>query len=135
MDELLLALKNVSEQLVPIFGAVALIFLCIVLNKIAKLIEEITNIVKGLDPTLRLVDQSIEKVQAPLDTVVKFSHSLDKVHDKTSETLTRVAGAATENLNSLADNMNALKAKVADKTGGAAESFEAEPEVEVKSEG
>ena len=79
MDELLLALKNVSEQLVPIFGAVALIFLCIVLNKIAKLIEEITNIVKGLDPTLRLVDQSIEKVQAPLDTVVKFSHSLDKM--------------------------------------------------------
>ena len=57
--------------------------------------------VKGLDPTLKKVDQSIEKVQAPLDTVVKYSHSLDKVHDKTSDALDKAADFANENIDNL----------------------------------
>ena len=39
MDELIIALKNVSEQFLPILGAVALIFLCILLKKVWKLID------------------------------------------------------------------------------------------------
>ena len=101
MDDLLLALQNVSEQLLPILGAVALIFLCILLKKLGELIDSITATVKGLDPTLRLVDKSIEKVQAPLDTAVKFSHTLDRVHDKTEETIGKVADFASENLDSI----------------------------------
>ncbi|MBQ2583408.1 MAG: hypothetical protein II577_05865, partial [Erysipelotrichaceae bacterium] len=33
--------------------------------------------------TIDLVDQSIEKVQAPLDTVAKVSGTVDKAHDAT----------------------------------------------------
>ncbi len=117
MDELLLALSNVSNQVLPIAGAVALIFLCIVLNRVWKLIEAITVTVKNLDPTLKLVDQSIEKVQAPLDTVVKLSHSLDDVHDKASESIERLSQKASEN----ADN---LKSFVQEKLNKAEESVE-----------
>ncbi|MBE6122617.1 MAG: hypothetical protein IJ130_10310 [Solobacterium sp.] len=117
MDELLLALSNVSSQVLPIAGAVALIFLCIVLNRVWKLIEAITVTVKNLDPTLKLVDQSIEKVQAPLDTVVKLSHSLDDVHDKASESIERLSQKASEN----ADN---LKSFVQEKLNKAEESVE-----------
>jgi hypothetical protein len=108
MDDLLLALQNVSQQLIPIPGAVALVFLCILLRKIVALVEGITATVKGLDPTLRLVDKSIEKVQAPLDTVVKYSHTLDKVHDKTAETFGKAVDFAS-------DNIDNLKEFVADK--------------------
>jgi uncharacterized protein YoxC len=101
MDALLLALQNVSEQLLPILGAVALIFLCIFLKKLSELIESITATVKGLDPTLRLVDKSIEKVQTPLDTVVKYSQSLDRVHDKTAEAFGKAADFASENIDNL----------------------------------
>ncbi|MBQ6489639.1 MAG: hypothetical protein IJI75_10455 [Solobacterium sp.] len=103
MDELLLALSNVSSQVVPIAGALALIFLCIVLNRLWKLLEAITATVKNLSPTLKLVDQSIEKVQAPLDTVVKLSHSVDDVREKTAESIARIANntaESTENLKS-----------------------------------
>ena len=117
MDELLLALSNVSNQVLPIAGAVALIFLCIVLNRVWKLIEAITVTVKNLDPTLKLVDQSIEKVQAPLDTFVKLSHSLDDVHDKASESIERLSQKASEN----ADN---LKSFVQEKLNKAEESVE-----------
>jgi hypothetical protein len=82
------------------------------------------------------VDQSIAKVQAPLDTAVKFSHSLDKVHDKTAETLTRVADAASENISSLTENVNSIKEKVQAKTGslGSGDSDSA-PADEAKAEG
>ena len=101
MDALLLALQNVCSQLLPIIGAIALVYLCILLNKIIKLIESITSTVKELDPTLKLVDKSIEKVQAPLDTVVRYSHSLDRVHAKTSETFGKAVDFASDNIDTL----------------------------------
>ena len=101
MDELLLALSNVSSQVVPIAGALALIFLCIVLNRLWKLLEAITATVRNLDPTLKLVDQSIEKVQAPLDTVAKLSHTVDDVRDKTAESIARLSTKTAEGTESL----------------------------------
>jgi len=101
MDALLLALQNVSEQLLPILGAVALIFACIFLKKLWQFFEQLTSTVKELDPAIKLADQSLEKVQAPLDTAVKYSHTLDKVHDKTNEVINKVADFASENVDNL----------------------------------
>ena len=101
MDALLLALQNVCQQLLPILGAAALVFLCMLLSKLGKLVDGLTSTVKQLDPTIKLVDQSIEKVQAPLDTVSRYSHTLDKVHDKTAETFGKAVEFASENLDSL----------------------------------
>ena len=125
MDDLLIALSKVSGQLVPIAGAVALIFLCVFLKKLWGLIDSITNTVKGLDPTLRLVDKSIEKVQAPLDTVVKLSHTVDKVHDKTADAFGKAADFAAE-------NVEGIKGMVQEKLqkNEAAQTEEAAPEGE-----
>ena len=123
MDALLLALQNVCSQLLPIIGAIALVYLCILLNKIIKLIESITSTVKELDPTLKLVDKSIEKVQAPLDTVVRYSHSLDRVHAKTSETFGKAVDFAS-------DNIDTLKGIVQEKMSGDAAAAEEEAKEE-----
>ncbi len=105
MDALLLALQNVCSQLLPIVGALALVFLCILLKKVWKLIDQITVTVKSLDPTIKLVDQSIEKVQAPLDTVIKVSHTVDQVHDKTVDSVNKAAQFVNENIDHLKDAM------------------------------
>ena len=105
MDALLLALQNVCSQLLPIVGALALIFLCILLKKVWTLINQITVTVKSLDPTIKLVDQSIEKVQAPLDTAVKVSHTVDQVHDKTVDSVNKAAQFVNENIDHLKDAM------------------------------
>ncbi len=103
MDALLEALHAVCVQILPIIGAVVLVFLCIFLKKLWQLIDGISATVKSLDPTIKLVDQSIEKVQAPLDTAVKYSRTLDNVHDKTVESINKAAEAANENAGKIKD--------------------------------
>ena len=103
MDALLSALYAVCVQLLPIIGAVVLVFLCIFLRKLWKLIDHASDMVVRLNPTINLVDQSIEKVQAPLDTAVKYSKTLDNVHDKTIESVNRAAETASENVEKLKD--------------------------------
>ena len=103
MDALLNALYAVCVQLLPIIGAVVLVFLCIFLRKLWKLIDHASDMVVRLNPTINLVDQSIEKVQAPLDTAVKYSRTLDNVHDKTVESVNRAAETASENVEKLKD--------------------------------
>lgn len=101
MDALILDLANVSTQLLPILGAVALVFLCVVLKKVWNLIDSVNTTVKNLDPTIKSVEKSMDKIQAPLDTAVKYSHALDKVHDKTSDALSKAADFASENVGKL----------------------------------
>ena len=100
---MLCKLSEVCGQLLPILGAAALIFLCILLRKCWKLIEELTKTVQSLDPTLRKVDKSVDKLQAPLDTAVRLSHSVDKVQERTEEAFTKVSEFAADSINSLKD--------------------------------
>ncbi len=108
LDDLLLALKNLSVEILPILGAVSLIFLCIFLKKLSVLIESITKTVEKLSPTIDLVDKSIEKIQPPLDTVVKLSNTIDGVHDKTVESVNKATAYVNE-------NMSEIKSKINDK--------------------
>ncbi len=103
MDALLRDLQLVCSQLLPILGAVALVFLCIFLHKLAKLIESLTETVHNVAPTLEKVDTSVDKIQAPLDSIVRVSHSLDKMQDKTSEALGKVGDFAQDSINNLKD--------------------------------
>ena len=118
MVALLLALQNVSEQLLPILGAVALIFVCILLKKGWQVMDSLNDTIKNLDPTLKLVDQSMEKVQAPLDTAVKYSHSLDKVHDKTSAVFGKVADFASRNTDTILEKAGAALEDTDEKKAG-----------------
>lgn len=98
IDSLLMDLGAVCRNLLPILGAAALIYLCIVLRRLAGMLDETTKIIKGLDPTVKSVNQSLEKVQAPLDTVVKYSHTLDNMHDKTMDSVQKMAESASESV-------------------------------------
>lgn len=122
LDSLLIALRDVSEALLPILGALTLLFLCILLSRLSKLVDSLNESVKELDPTLKGLDVSVAKLQAPLDTVVKYSHSLDKVHDKTAEAFGKAADFA-------ADSIDNLKTTVTDKVAELTGNDVAEPEV------
>lgn len=116
MDALLTDLKIVSEQLIPVFGAVALFFLCRALYKLTKLLDQLGSSVQSLGPAIDRVNTSMEKVQAPLDTAVKLSHTVDDVHAKTIESLSKAAVYASENMDHLKAFVNE-KIKVEDVPG------------------
>lgn len=91
LDAFLVALKDLCVTLLPILGAAALVYLCILLKHLWQLIDTARETVKNLDPTISGVNQSLDKIQAPLDTVVRLSHSVDKVQTKTDELLAKAA--------------------------------------------
>lgn len=122
LDNLLFDLKSVCEQLLPILGAVVLIYLCILLKHAWKLIDQASDTVRNLDPTIKLANQSIEKVQAPLDTAVKLSHTMDEMHDKAVDGISRLSSSA-------ADVLEKMKNR-----GNEDVSFSAAPQTEAKSE-
>lgn len=108
MDQFILAAQNLSVQLLPILGVLVLIFLCVLLAKVTKLVTTIDNSVKNLDGTMKLVDQSIEKVQKPLDTAVKLSNTVNEVHDA-SYSAVKQAGEY------IVENISVVKTYVSDK--------------------
>ncbi|MFI3284547.1 MAG: hypothetical protein R3Y57_05640 [Erysipelotrichaceae bacterium] len=80
MDAFLEAAKNLAEQLVPTLLAIVLVLAIMTFYQIYKLVQETRNNLKGIDRTVALVNDSLDKVQTPLDTVKSVSESVEKVH-------------------------------------------------------
>ncbi len=103
VDQFIEASRVIAEQLLPIIGVIALIFLSIVLSKLAKLLSAVTDTVKNLKGTIGLVETSMEKAQAPLDTAVKLSHTVDEVHDKSYAAVKQAGSYVSENMGTIKD--------------------------------
>ncbi len=83
MDAFIVAFRDLSKDLLPILGAVCLVCLIILLIKLIRVLSSVDVTLSKTHTTIDLVDRSIEKVQAPLDTVVKVSGTVDRAHDAT----------------------------------------------------
>ncbi len=83
MDAFIIAFRDLCKDLIPILGAVCLVCVIILLIKLIKVMSSVDSTLLKTHGTIDLVDRSIEKVQAPLDTVAKVSGTVDKAHDAT----------------------------------------------------
>ncbi|MBQ1809888.1 MAG: hypothetical protein IKF18_02705 [Erysipelotrichaceae bacterium] len=81
MDAFLIASGDLASLLLPIAGLVALICLIVFLIRLTKLLKQIGDTLGKTHTTIDLVDQSITKLQSPLDTVVKVSGGVDRTYD------------------------------------------------------
>ena len=81
MDALLYDLKIVAEQMIPILVVIVLIILAIALFRLGKLFSSGIDTLTSLKGSIRLVEKSLDKAQAPLDTLVKLSHTVDGAHE------------------------------------------------------
>ena len=89
----------------PILGAVCLVCVIILLIKTIKVMESVDATLIKTHPSIDLLDQSMEKLQAPLDTAVKVSDVVDKATDATVE-------AAKEAKDFIVRNAGDIKDKV-----------------------
>ena len=110
VDELLVALKDFSNLILPTLGAVALIALIVLMIKCIALVKEATNRIKELQPTLQSVDKSIEKIQAPLDTAVNLAHSVDKAQQQAEQAIHQASAYLGEQLDHLKASLASMKA-------------------------
>lgn len=107
MNTALTNIKEISTNLIPLLGAIALIAVIILVIELIKAVKSTTKLLDKTKGTVELVDESIEKVQAPLDTVVKVSHTVDLAHDATINGL-------KEAKNFVAKNAEMLREKISD---------------------
>ena len=110
VDELLYALRDFSNLILPTLGAMALIALTVLFVRLCGLVKEATLRIKELQPTIQNVDKSIEKIQAPLDTAVNLAHSVDKAQQSAEEAMHQASVYVSEQLDKLKVNLQALKA-------------------------
>ena len=111
VDELLYALREFSNLILPSLGAISLIALTVLFVRLAGLVKEATLRVKELQPTIQNVDKSIEKIQAPLDTAVNLAHSVDKAQQNAEEAIHQASVYISEQLDKLKTNLQALKSE------------------------
>ena len=105
MDAFVNVLKDFSNQIIPILGAVCLICLIVFLIKLIKLLGNVEITVTKTNGTIDLVDESIEKIQAPLDTVVKLSDTIDKAHGATLDATKEVKDFVTKTTTDVKDKI------------------------------
>lgn len=77
------SIKELSESLLPLLGVIVLIGLILVIFELVKLLKTTNKTLEKTHNTIDLVDESLKKVQAPLDTGVKLAGTVDKAHDAT----------------------------------------------------
>ena len=111
VDELLYALRDFSNLILPTLGAISLIALTVLFVRLASLVKEATLRVKELQPTIQNVDKSIEKIQAPLDTAVNLAHSVDKAQQNAEEAMHQASVYISDQLDKLKTNLQALKSE------------------------
>lgn len=113
--------KDICNIILPIIGVIALIVLIILFIETIKAVKSVNKVFKKTNGTVDLVDESLKKVQAPLDSAVKVAHTVDVVHDATikgvedaKEFVSKNAEILKEKINELSKKQEELESKVAD---------------------
>lgn len=114
-------IKEICNNLLPILGVIALIVVIILIIELINTLKNANRFLNKTKGTVDLVDESIKKVQAPLDSVVKVSHTVDVAHDATIKGISE----AKEFISKNAEN---IKEKISDLTNK--ETKEKEDEIE-----
>lgn len=83
MNNALETIREISQSILPLIGVIVLILTIVLVIKLIRILKNLNSVLLKTNSTVDLVDKSIEKVQAPLDSAVKLSHSVDVAHDAT----------------------------------------------------
>lgn len=108
MDKFLEAFADLCDEINPILKAVVFVALIIFIIKLIKTLKNVDSTLLKSHNTIDLLDQSIEKVQAPLDTVVKVSNTVDKAHDVTVEAVEKTKDFVVKNAENVKEKVNNL---------------------------
>lgn len=76
-------LVEICLCLIPVILAVLLIVMIVALVKGCKLMNKINKIVDNANPTIEICKSSVEKIQEPLNLIVKNTKMIDKAEEET----------------------------------------------------
>lgn len=104
-------IKEICNNVLPVLGVIALIVVIILIIELIKTLKNANLFLTKTKGTVDLVDESIKKVQAPLDSVVKVSHTVDVAHDATIKGLTEAKDFISKNAENIKEKISDLTSK------------------------
>ena len=111
MDRLLELISNLANVLIPILSFVILVFIIIILNQLRKILIVSMKRIEQLEDTIKLANESMEKIQTPLETVSKVALTLDKMHQKSKASAYKTKQTITDNIDKLKNGTKSLITK------------------------
>lgn len=97
MDAFFSSLKEISILLLPTLGAIALVFLIVLFKKLYDLLKKAVSMMDHLDQTLKVVDQTLEEIQAPVKTVANVARGIDTVTSVTQHSIVSLSKLFIDN--------------------------------------
>ena len=101
----------ICAQLLPVLGVVVLILLMVLLYEVIKIVKRVNTTLDKAHLTIDLVDDSLTKVQSPLDTAVKISGTVDKAHDATVKAAKDARECVVKNTEAVKEKLNEVLTK------------------------
>ena len=84
-------------KVLPIVGVILLIALIFLVWEIIKFIKGLDVTVNKVNDTITSVNNSVDKLQAPLNTVESLSYTLDSVHNVSKRAVNKSISSITDN--------------------------------------
>lgn len=90
-------LSEFFAKILPIVGVIVLIALVFLVWEIIKFIRGLSTTVDKVNDTITTVDKSVQKLQAPLNTVESLSYTIDSVHVVSKRAVNKSVATITDN--------------------------------------
>lgn len=97
VDQFLLALRDISQTLIPFAALLVLIFLAKFLFELIQLIKKLPETLLQVNKLLETTNESVEKLEKPLDTLGNVSETVDTVNQTTMEAVKAIATYTFDN--------------------------------------
>ncbi len=97
LDNLLITLYDVAKLLLPIAGVVVLIALAVLIFKIIKVVNAIPVTMGKVNDTIDTAQASIQKLEAPLETIVGISNTVDVINKSATGVVSSIASYTMQN--------------------------------------
>lgn len=103
LDQLLNLTSVVAGKLLPICGVIALIFLCIFLRKLIKVMISTNDAVTSMKTTLDSANRQLEALDKPMQTLNELSETVDCVHEASKNAVKSALVTIIDNIGTIKD--------------------------------
>lgn len=101
LDQLLELTSAVASKLLPILGAVLLVFLIIFFRRLIQLLVSAKQAADTADETLKITNRQLNALDKPLNTLNELSETVDNVHEMSKNVVRSTLVAIIENFSSI----------------------------------
>lgn len=101
------SVSNICSQLLPILGVIVLVLLIVVFIKLIGVLSTTDKTIAKTHGSIEIVEETLNKVQTPVDTAVKVAKSVDSAYDASAKALSDAKEYVSK-------NMDTIKGKVSD---------------------